>query len=371
MKKYDYLVVGAGLFGAVFSYEAARRGKKIKVLEKRNHLGGNAYTKEVNGIQVHQYGPHIFHTNKKEIWAYVNRFSEFHHFLNCPLASFKGEMYPLPFNMNTFCKLWGEMTPEEALAKIEKQRAILQGKVPKNLEEQAIFLAGTDIYEKLIKGYTEKQWGRPCTALPPSIINRLPVRFTFDNRYFTDEFQGIPMDGYTKMMERMLDSPHIDITLSADFLEKREEYEALSEKIIYTGTIDRFFAYSLGKLEYRSLRFEEEILPVADYQKNAVVNYTDSETPYTRIVEHKHFLPVTQQKETVITKEYPMEWENEGEPYYPINNEKNNALFQDYRKLAEKNRQVIFGGRLGTYQYLNMDTVIEEAIICAQKECSS
>lgn len=358
---YDYLVVGAGLFGAVFAHEAAKQGKKVKVIEKRSHIAGNIFTEEIEGIQVHKFGAHIFHTSDKEIWEYVNQFAEFNRYTNSPVANYKGEIYNLPFNMNTFNKLWGVVTPAEAQAKIEAQRAVLNGKRPENLEEQAISLVGTDIYEKLIKEYTEKQWGRSTTELPAFIIRRLPVRYTYDNNYFNDTYQGIPIGGYTQIVEKMLDHENIDVELNADFFAKREEYLAEYPKVIFTGMIDQFFDYQLGELEYRSLRFETEVLDMENYQGNAVVNYTDKETPYTRIIEHKHFEYGTQPK-TVITREYSKTWERGDEPYYPVNNDVNTQLYADYRKLAAEVPNVVFGGRLGQYRYYDMHQVIGVAL---------
>ena len=366
---YDYLVVGSGLFGAVFAREAALVGKKVKVIEKRSHIAGNIYTKEVEGIQVHEYGAHIFHTSDKEIWDYVNQFAEFNRYTNTPIANYKGEIYNLPFNMNTFNKLWGVVTPAEALAKIEKQRQVLNGKEPENLEEQAISLVGTDIYEKLIKEYTEKQWGKACSELPAFIIKRLPVRLTYDNNYFNDTYQGIPIGGYTQIVEKMLSHPNIDVETNLDFFVKKEEYLATYPKIVFTGMIDEFFDYRLGELEYRSLRFETETLDMENYQGNAVVNYTDSATPYTRIIEHKHFEFGTQPK-TIITKEHSKTWRKGDEPYYPVNNERNNRLYAKYSKLADEQKNVIFGGRLGMYRYFDMHQVIAFALKCVRKELS-
>ncbi|ORO92417.1 UDP-galactopyranose mutase [Streptococcus mitis] len=364
---YDYLVVGAGLFGAVFAHEAALKGKKVKVIEKRNHIAGNIYTREEEGIQVHQYGAHIFHTSDKEIWDYVNQFAEFNRYTNSPVANYKGEIYNLPFNMNTFNKLWGVVTPAEAQAKIDEQRAVLNGKTPENLEEQAISLVGTDIYEKLIKDYTEKQWGKPTTELPAFIIRRLPVRLTYDNNYFNDTYQGIPIGGYTQIVEKMLDHENIDVETNVDFFENREQYLKDFPKIVFTGMIDEFFDYKLGELEYRSLRFENETLDMENYQGNAVVNYTDSETPYTRIIEHKHFEFGTQPK-TIITKEHSKTWEKGDEPYYPVNNDRNNHLYKSYKKLADEQGNVIFGGRLGHYRYYDMHQVIGAALQCVRNE---
>ncbi|MBS5008976.1 MAG: UDP-galactopyranose mutase, partial [Streptococcus mitis] len=354
---YDYLVVGAGLFGAVFAHEAALKGKKVKVIEKRNHIAGNIYTREEEGIQVHQYGAHIFHTSDKEIWDYVNQFAEFNRYTNSPVANYKGEIYNLPFNMNTFNKLWGVVTPAEAQAKIDEQRAVLNGKTPENLEEQAISLVGTDIYEKLIKDYTEKQWGKPTTELPAFIIRRLPVRLTYDNNYFNDTYQGIPIGGYTQIVEKMLDHENIDVETNVDFFVNKEQYLKDFPKIVFTGMIDEFFDYKLGELEYRSLRFESETLDMENYQGNAVVNYIDADTPYTRLIEHKHF-EFGNQAKTIITKEYSKTWEKGDEPYYPVNNDRNNHLYKSYKKLADEQGNVIFGGRLGHYRYYDMHQVI-------------
>ena len=364
---YDYLVVGAGLFGAVFAHEAALKGKKVKVIEKRNHIAGNIYTREEEGIQVHQYGAHIFHTFDKEIWDYVNQFAEFNRYTNSPVANYKGEIYNLPFNMNTFNKLWGVVTPAEAQAKIEEQRAVLNGKTPENLEEQAISLVGTDIYEKLIKDYTEKQWGKPTTELPAFIIRRLPVRLTYDNNYFNDTYQGIPIGGYTQIVEKMLDHENIDVETNVDFFSNKEQYLKDFPKIVFTGMIDEFFDYKLGELEYRSLRFENETLDMENYQGNAVVNYTDAETPYTRIIEHKHF-EFGNQAKTIITKEHSKTWEKGDEPYYPVNNDRNNHLYKSYKKLADEQGNVIFGGRLGHYRYYDMHQVIGAALQCVRNE---
>ena len=364
---YDYLVVGAGLFGAVFAHEAALKGKKVKVIEKRNHIAGNIYTREEEGIQVHQYGAHIFHTSDKEIWDYVNQFAEFNRYTNSPVANYKGEIYNLPFNMNTFNKLWGVVRPAEAQAKIDEQRAVLNGKTPENLEEQAISLVGTDIYEKLIKDYTEKQWGKPTTELPAFIIRRLPVRLTYDNNYFNDTYQGIPIGGYTQIVEKMLDHENIDVETNVDFFENKEQYMKDYPKIVFTGMIDEFFDYKLGELEYRSLRFESETLDMENYQGNAVVNYTDAETPYTRIIEHKHF-EFGNQAKTIITKEHSKTWEKGDEPYYPVNNDRNNHLYKSYKKLADEQGNVIFGGRLGHYRYYDMHQVIGAALQCVRNE---
>ena len=359
MKKYDYLIVGAGLYGSIFAYEMNKKGKKCLVIDKRNHIGGNIYCENIEGINVHKYGAHIFHTNNKEVWEYINNFCEFNNYINSPIANYKGEIYNLPFNMNTFNKLWGVVTPEEAKAKIEEQKKEFSMTEPKNLEEQAISLIGKDIYEKLIKGYTEKQWGRKATELPAFIIKRLPVRFTYDNNYFNDRYQGIPIGGYTKIIEKMLEG--IEVKLNTNFFDNREYFENIAEKIVFTGMIDEFYNYKFGKLEYRSLRFETETLNEESYQGNAVVNYTERETPYTRIIEHKHF-EFGKQEKTVITKEYPSEWKEGDEPYYPVNDEKNNKLYEKYRELAEKEKNVIFGGRLGEYKYYDMDKIIEKVL---------
>lgn len=364
---YDYLVVGAGLFGAVFAHEAALKGKKVKVIEKRNHIAGNIYTREEEGIQVHQYGAHIFHTSDKEIWDYVNQFAEFNRYTNSPVANYKGEIYNLPFNMNTFNKLWGVVTPAEAQAKIDEQRAVLNGKTPENLEEQAISLVGTDIYEKLIKDYTEKQWGKPTTELPAFIIRRLPVRLTYDNNYFNDTYQGIPIGGYTQIVEKMLSHENIDVETNVNFFVNKEQYLKDFPKIVFTGMIDEFFDYKLGELEYRSLCFENETLDMENYQGNAVVNYTDAETPFTRIIEHKHF-EFGNQAKTIITKEHSKTWEKGDEPYYPVNNDRNNHLYKSYKKLADEQGNVIFGGRLGHYRYYDMHQVIGEALQCVRNE---
>ena len=365
MKKYDYLIVGAGLYGAVFAHEATKRGKKCLVIDKRNHIAGNIYTYECESINVHQYGAHIFHTNNKQVWEYVNQFAEFNRYTNSPVANYKGEIYNMPFNMNTFNKMWGVITPREAKAKIEQQRAEAGITEPKNLEEQAISLVGTDIYEKLVKGYTGKQWGRPCTELPAFIIKRLPVRFTYDNNYFNALYQGIPIGGYTQMVANMLGD--VEVELGVDYLENKAELDQLAEKIVYTGPVDAYFDYRLGALQYRSVRFETEILDTDNFQGNAVVNYTDSETPYTRIIEHKHFEFGTQEK-TVISREYSAEWKQGDEPYYPVNDDKNSALYAQYKELADREGNVIFGGRLGEYKYYDMDKVIEVVLETARKE---
>lgn len=359
MKKYDYLIVGAGIFGSIFAYEAKKRGKTCLVIDKRNHIGGNIYCENVEGINVHKYGAHIFHTSNKEVWDYINQFVDFNRYTNSPVANYKGELYNLPFNMNTFYGLWKVKTPEEAKAKIEEQVREANIETPKNLEEQAIKLVGKDIYEKLIKGYTEKQWGQRATELPSFIIKRLPVRFTFDNNYFNDMYQGIPIGGYNKFIESLLEG--IEIKLNTDFFENREELSAMAEKIVFTGMIDEFYNYKFGTLEYRSLRFEHELLEMENYQGNAVVNYTEYEIPYTRIIEHKHFEYGTSEK-TVITKEYPATWKKGDEPYYPVNNEKNNEIYKKYRELADKENNVIFGGRLAEYKYYDMHHVIENAL---------
>ena len=363
--KYDYLIVGAGLFGATFAQKATDAGKTVLVIDKRPHVGGNVYTEDVEGIAVHKYGAHIFHTNDHRVWEYVNRFATFNRYTNSPMANSRGELYSLPFNMLTFNKMWGVITPDEAKAKIEEQKRESGITDPKNLEEQAISLVGMDIYEKLVKGYTEKQWGRPCTELPAFIIKRLPVRFTYDNNYFNALYQGIPTEGYTAMVERMLEG--VEVRLGVDFFEHREELEALAEKIVYTGAIDAYFNYCYGPLCYRSIRFESEVLNTDNYQGNAVINYTDAETPYTRIIEHKHFVFGTQQK-TVISREYSQEWTPGIEPYYPINDEANNALCEKYKVLANREEKVIFGGRLGQYRYYDMDAVILSALDAAERE---
>lgn len=380
---YDYLIVGAGLFGSVFAHEAKAAGKRVLVIDRRPHIAGNVYCRDVEGIHVHEYGAHIFHTNNKEVWDYVNRFSEFNRFTNSPVANFRGELYSLPFNMYTFNKMWGVVTPKEAEARIEEQRKgyVAQKQAerglapdapfePENLEEQAISLIGVDIYEKLIKGYTEKQWGRSCTELPSFIIRRLPVRLTFDNNYFNALYQGIPMGGYTRLAERMLEG--IEVRLNTDYLEQKEELDALADKVIFTGPIDAYYGYRLGTLEYRSVRFETELLDQPNFQGNAAVNYTDRETPWTRIIEHKWFqfgkddegreLP-----KTVISREFSSEWKPGDEPYYPVNDEKNGALYIQYRELADREEKVIFGGRLGEYKYYDMDAVIASALAMAQK----
>lgn len=369
MDHYDYLIVGAGLFGAVFAHEAAKEGKSVLVIERRNHIAGNVYTEDIEGIHVHKYGAHIFHTNLKHVWDYVQQFATFNRFTNSPVANYHGELYSLPFNMYTFNKMWGVVTPEEAVAKIEEQRRAAGITEPKNLEEQAISLVGTDIYEKLIKGYTEKQWGRPCSELPAFIIKRLPVRLTFDNNYFNALYQGIPVGGYTKMVGNMLRG--VEVKLGIDYLTDKEKWNSMAEHVIYTGPIDAYFHYDLGPLEYRSVRFETEVLDKLNFQGNAAVNYTDRETPWTRIIEHKWFefgkdsegndLP-----KTVISREYSSEWKVGDEPYYPVNDEKNGALYQKYKQLAKKETKVIFGGRLGEYKYYDMDVVIDSALKCVK-----
>lgn len=364
-KKYDYLIVGSGLFGAIFAYEANRKGKKCLVIDKRAHIGGNIYTENIEGINVHKYGAHIFHTSNKEVWEYINQFAEFNHYINSPIARYKDELYNLPFNMNTFNKLWKVMTPEEAKEKIEEEKKEAGIAKTQNLEEQAISLVGKTIYEKLVKGYTEKQWGQKATELPSFIIKRLPVRFTYDNNYFNDTYQGIPIGGYTKIVQKMLEG--IEIKINCDFFSDRKELQNIAEKIIFTGPIDKFYDYRFGQLEYRSLKFETEVIGIENYQGNAVVNYTEFEVPYTRIIEHKHF-EYTIGNKTVITREYPDNWNKEKEPYYPINNEKNNRLYEKYERLSKENNKVIFGGRLGQYKYYDMDKVILEVLNCIKKE---
>ena len=368
---YDYLVVGAGLFGSVFARQAKAAGKSVLVIDKRPHIAGNVYTEKVEGIDVHRYGAHIFHTNNKAVWDYVNRFVTFNRFTNSPVANYKGELYSLPFNMYTFNKMWGVVTPDEAAAKIAEQRAAAGITEPGNLEEQAISLVGTDIYEKLIKGYTQKQWGRPCDQLPSFIIKRLPVRLTFDNNYFNALYQGIPIGGYTRLAERLLEG--IEVRLGVDYLTHRDELNALAERVIYTGPIDAYFGYRLGALEYRSVRFETELLDMPNFQGNAAVNYTDAETPYTRIIEHKWFTFGKDEEgrdlpKTVISREYSSEWHPGDEPYYPVNDGKNGALYAQYRALADKEPRVVFGGRLGEYRYYDMDAVIASALDCAARE---
>ncbi len=368
--KYDYLVVGAGLFGAVFAHEAAKKGKKVLVIDKRNTVGGNVYTEKIEGINVHVYGAHIFHTNNRRVWEYVNKFAEFNRFTNSPVANYKGELYSLPFNMYTFNKMWGVSTPAEAAKKLEEQRAEIKSE-PQNLEEQAISLIGRDIYEKLVKGYTEKQWGRECKNLPAFIIRRLPVRLTFDNNYFNALYQGIPIGGYTRMVEKMLEG--IEVKTGVDYLKNRQELSRIAEKIVYTGPIDAYFEGSLGTLEYRSVRFETEVLDMPNFQGNAAVNYTDRETPWTRIIEHKWFEFGKDEEgcdipKTVISREYSSEWKIGDEPYYPVNDEKNGTLYEKYKALAESEKNVIFAGRLGSYKYYDMDQVIEEALSLCGRE---
>ena len=362
---YDYLVVGAGLFGAAFAQQARAAGRSVLVIDKRDHIGGNVYTEEVEGIQVHRYGAHIFHTNDSTVWAYVNRFAEFNRYTNSPVANYRGALYSRPFNMYTFNKLWGVTTPREAEAKIREQREAAGITEPKNLEEQAISLVGTDIYERLVKGYTEKQWGRPCSELPAFIIQRLPVRFTFDNNYFNARFQGIPVGGYTTLVENMLDG--VKVRLGVDYLRHKAELDALADKVVYTGSVDAYFDYCYGPLSYRSVRFETEVLDMPNFQGNAVVNYTDRETPYTRIIEHKFFEFGTQPK-TVISREYSSEWRPGMEPYYPVNDEKNSALYQRYKALADQEAKTVFGGRLGEYRYYDMDAVLRSALELAKTE---
>ena len=358
-KKYDFLIVGAGLYGAVFAHEAKMKGKKCLIIDKRRHIGGNIYTEKIEDINVHKYGAHIFHTNNKDVWDYVNKFTQFNRYTNSPIVNYKGEIFNLPFNMNTFNKMWGVITPKEAKEKIEEQRRENYTEYPQNLEEQAINLVGIDIYEKLIKGYTEKQWGRSCRELPAFIIRRLPVRFTYDNNYFNSYYQGIPVGGYTSMIESMIEG--IDVQLNIDYLKDKEKWNNIADKVVYTGAIDAYFNYKFGVLEYRSVRFEEEILECENYQGNAVVNYTDREIPYTRIIEHKHFEFGIQPK-TIIRREYSAEWKLGDEPYYPVNDSKNNELYDKYRMLTKEESKVIFGGRLGEYKYYDMDKVIESAL---------
>lgn len=365
MKQYDYLVVGAGLFGAVFAQQAKEKGKKVLVIDKRPHIAGNIYTKKVEGIDVHEYGAHIFHTNDRDVWNYVTKFIEFNRFTNSPVANYHGELYSLPFNMYTFNKMWGVVTPEEAIDKIEEQKKAANITTATNLEEQAISLVGTDIYEKLIKGYTEKQWGRPCNELPAFIIKRLPVRLTFDNNYFNALYQGIPVGGYTKLVENLLAG--IEVRLNVDYLQAKEEYDALAEKVVYTGPIDAYFDYRLGTLEYRSVRFENELLDIPNFQGNAAVNYTDRETPWTRIIEHKWFTFGKDEEgndlpKTVISREYSSEWKQGDDPYYPVNDEKNTTLYEQYKELASHETNILFGGRLGEYKYYDMDKVIASAL---------
>ena len=377
---YDYLIVGSGLFGSIFAHEATKKGKKCLVIDKRSHIGGNIYTENIDGINVHKYGAHIFHTSNKEVWDYIQKFAEFNRYTNSPMARYKNELYNLPFNLNTFSKMFNLITPQEIEAKLEEERkeglAKLNGREPANLEEQAISLVGTTVYEKLIKGYTEKQWGMPCSELPSFIIKRLPVRMIYDNNYFNDKYQGIPIGGYTQIIEKMLDG--IDVKLNYDFFDHREELENIAEKIIFTGQIDKYYDYKFGQLEYRSVRFETEELNIDNYQGDAVVNYTDREVPYTRIIEHKHFEQGKQlgnevtegpsDGKTIISREYSDKWDITKEPYYPINNDKNNELYNKYKELADKDSKVIFGGRLGQYKYYDMDKVIAEALKLVKTE---
>jgi UDP-galactopyranose mutase len=365
---YDYVIVGSGLFGSVFAHEMKKNGKNVLVIEKKEHIGGNIYTEKISNINVHKYGAHIFHTSDKRLWDYVNQFSEFLPFINSPIANYKGEIYNLPFNMNTFNKLWGVVTPEEAAKKIESQKGIFLNKTPENLEEQAISLVGYDIYNKLIKGYTEKQWGKLCSELPAFIIKRLPVRFTYNNNYFNDTYQGIPKDGYTKIIENLLNG--IDVKLNTDFFDDKEHYESCAKKVLYTGPIDRLFNFNLGYLEYRSLEFENQVLDIENYQGNAVVNYTDSETKYTRIIEHKHF-ENSKSSKTVITKEYPKDWNVSSEPYYPVNDDINNELYRQYKDLTKELTNYIFGGRLAEYRYYDMHNVISSALSLVEKELNN
>ena len=358
--KYDFLIVGAGLYGSVFAYEAKKRGKTCLIIDKRDHIAGNIYTENMEGINVHKYGAHIFHTNNKDVWDYVNNFAEFNRYTNSPIANYHGEIYNLPFNMNTFNKMWGVVIPEEAKEEIRKQCRDNYVENPKNLEEQAINLVGKDIYEKLIKGYTEKQWGRPCSELPAFIIRRLPVRFTYDNNYFNDTYQGIPIGGYTNMVEKMIDG--IEVKLNTDYLDNKDKWDDMAERVVYTGPIDAYFDYKLGVLQYRSISFENEVLDIENFQGNAVVNYTDKETPYTRIIEHKHF-EFGNQPKTIISKEYSKEWKMGDEPYYPINDLKNNELYNKYTELAKAEDNIIFGGRLAEYKYYDMHKVIEAALM--------
>jgi UDP-galactopyranose mutase len=364
--KYDYLIVGSGLYGAVCANELTKAGKKCLVIEKRPNIGGNIYTENVEGINVHKYGAHIFHTSDKKIWDYINQFAEFNNYINQPVARYKNECYNMPFNMNTFTKLWSDVfTPAEAKVKIESERAESYVENPSNLEEQAINLVGKTIYEKLIKGYTEKQWGRKCNELPAFIIKRLPVRFTFDNNYFNDRYQGIPVGGYTKIIEKMLEG--VEVKLGCDFFDDKEKYLSMAKKVIYTGAIDRYYDYCFGALEYRSVRFETEVLDTDNYQGNAVINYTSSDVPFTRIIEHKHF-EFGKQEKTVISREYSSTWKKGDEPYYPVNDEKNNTLYQKYKALSEKDKNVIFGGRLGQYKYFDMHIVIANALSAVESE---
>ena len=373
MKRYDYLIVGSGLFGATFAYKSRKAGKRCLVIDKRPYLGGNVYCEETEGIHVHKYGAHIFHTSNKAVWDFVNGLVPFNRYTNCPVANYKGELYNLPFNMNTFYQMWGVRTPEEAQTEIDRQRSVirlqLNGREPLNLEEQALLLVGKDIYEKLIKGYTEKQWGRPCTELPAFIIRRLPLRFVYDNNYFNDSYQGIPNEGYNALIERLLGG--IETRVNCDFFAEREELESLAEAIVYTGPIDQFYDYRFGKLDYRTVRFETEVMATPNYQGNAVINYTDRETPYTRIIEHKHFeafgQAVYENPKTVISREFSTEWQSGMEPYYPVNDERNTALYQQYKELAQQESKVFFGGRLAEYKYYDMAPTIEQALRLANE----
>lgn len=374
MFEYDYLIVGSGLFGATFAYRAKQAGKRCLVIDKRAQLGGNVYCDSIEGIHVHTYGAHIFHTSNKDVWDFVNSLVPFNRYTNCPVANYKGTLYNLPFNMNTFYQMWGTRTPKEAIEKIESQKSnvksALNGREPQNLEEQALLLVGKDIYEKLIKGYTEKQWGRPCTELPAFIIRRLPLRFVYDNNYFNDQYQGIPTDGYNKLIEKLLGG--IETQVNCDFFAHRAELESVAEKIVYTGPIDQFYDYRFGPLQYRTVRFETEVMNTPNHQGNAVINYTDCETPYTRIIEHKHFetfgQAVYENPKTVISREYSTEWQPGMEPYYPVNDAHNTALYQQYKELAEKESKVFFGGRLADYKYYDMSPTIEQALLLADKE---
>ncbi len=360
-KKFDYIIVGSGLYGATFAHLAQQKGRRVLVVDKRSHVGGNLYCQQIEGVHVHKYGAHIFHTSNREVWEYVNSLVEFNRYTNSPIAISGGEIYNLPFNMNTFHALWGVKTPAEAIAKINEQRSAMSGRTPQNLEEQAISLVGTDIYQKLIKGYTEKQWGRDCRDLPPFIINRLPVRLTYDNNYFSDKYQGIPIGGYNRLIDKMLDG--VEVRLNVDFLNEREQLEKLADKIVYTGMIDEYFDFCYGKLEYRTLHFEHEVVDTPNYQGNAVVNYTDRDIPYTRIIEHRHFDEESSSGDkSVITREYPSEWSEGAEPYYPINDQKNLDLYQKYSELAQQNDKTIFGGRLGLYRYFDMHNIVEQVL---------
>jgi UDP-galactopyranose mutase len=362
---YDYLIVGSGLYGSVVAYEACKHGKSCLVIDKRQHIGGNIYTENINGINIHKYGAHIFHTSNKTVWEYINQFAEFNNYINSPVAVYENELYNLPFNMNTFSKIWNVKTPDEAKKHIEKQIKDLNISEPKNLEEKALTLVGVDIYSKLIKGYTEKQWGRKCTELPAFIIERLPLRFTFDNNYFNDKYQGVPIGGYTQIIEKMLENA--DVKINIDYFDFIKNNKNIAKKIVYTGTIDEFFEYKFGSLHYRSVKYETQELPISNYQGNAVINYTDSKTPYTRVIEHKHF-EFGIQPNTVISREYPEEWKKGKEPYYPINDEKNNRLYEKYKELAKTRDDVIFGGRLANYKYFDMDKIVQLALLTAKNE---